>query len=56
MRTEFIRFPDQGFAVAVLCNAEHLRAGHLARGVADLYLADAMQPARPRPRAPAASQ
>jgi hypothetical protein len=36
------RFPDQGIAVAVMCNASNGNAGGLARRVADLYLADAI--------------
>jgi CubicO group peptidase (beta-lactamase class C family) len=36
------RFPDQGIAVAVMCNASNGNAGGLARRVADLYLGDAI--------------
>ncbi|MFT5142635.1 MAG: CubicO group peptidase (beta-lactamase class C family) [Rhodothermales bacterium] len=32
------RYPDQGVAVAVMCNVSSARAGQLAHGVADLYL------------------
>ncbi len=34
------RFPDQGIAVAVMCNAGSGNAGRLAHQVADLYLGD----------------
>jgi CubicO group peptidase (beta-lactamase class C family) len=36
------RFPDQGIAVAVMCNASNGNAGALAHRVADLYLGDAI--------------
>jgi len=36
------RFPDQGLAVAVMCNAGNANPGGLAHQVADLYLADAI--------------
>ncbi len=36
------RFPDQGVAVAVMCNASNGNAGRLAHEVADLYLGDAL--------------
>ncbi|MEO6237958.1 MAG: serine hydrolase domain-containing protein [Vicinamibacterales bacterium] len=55
MRTEIIRFPDQRFTVATLCNADNLEAGRLAQGVADIYLGRLMRPARSRPEAPAAA-
>src|SRR5688500_12577704 len=53
-RTEIIRFPDQSFTVATLCNADNLDPARLAHGVAGLYLGGLMHPARPRPEAPAA--
>jgi len=53
-RTIILRFRDHGFTVATLCNADHLDPVKLAEGVADLYLADRMRPARPRPEAPVA--
>jgi CubicO group peptidase (beta-lactamase class C family) len=46
MRTEFIRFPEQHFAVATLCNGDHLVAGQRAQQVADLYLAPLMRERR----------
>jgi CubicO group peptidase (beta-lactamase class C family) len=33
-----VRYPDQGLAVAVLCNLENISSSRLARGVADIYL------------------
>lgn len=53
MRSDVIRFPEQRFAVATLCNADHLESGRLAERVADIYLGGVMSPARPRPTAPA---
>jgi CubicO group peptidase (beta-lactamase class C family) len=38
------RFPDQGLAVAVLCNAATADPGALARGVADVYLGATLAP------------
>ena len=46
------RFPDQGIAVAVMCNASNGNAGALAYGVAELYLGDAIT----EPQAPVAPQ
>jgi CubicO group peptidase (beta-lactamase class C family) len=44
------RFPDQGIAVAVMCNASNGNAGGLAHRVADLYLGDAItEPEAPGP-------
>jgi CubicO group peptidase (beta-lactamase class C family) len=39
-RAELIRFPEQRFSVACLCNGGAINPGLLARQVADLYLAD----------------
>jgi CubicO group peptidase (beta-lactamase class C family) len=41
-RGHLTRFPDQGLAVAVMCNASTGNAGALLRQVADLYLGDAV--------------
>src|SRR5438105_15789295 len=38
------RYPDQGLAMAVLCNAVNVNAFQLAKGVADIYLADVFPP------------
>lgn len=43
-RSHLLRFPDEGFAVAVLANLTEIDAGRLARRVADLYLAGALEP------------
>lgn len=45
-RTYALRFPEQAFAVFVLCNSASADPGALSRRVADLFLADAMAPAR----------
>ncbi len=37
-RSEFLRFPDEDLAVAVLCNTDTARPGRLARGIADVFL------------------
>ncbi len=36
-----VRYPDQGFAVALLCNVDNVPVGGLTQGVADIYLSDA---------------
>lgn len=41
-RSHFLRFPDQHFSVAVLCNVSTANPGGMARQVADVYLADAL--------------
>ena len=41
-RGHLARFPDQGIAVAVMCNTTTGNAGGLLRQVADLYLGDAV--------------
>ena len=48
-RTYALRFPEEEFAVFVLCNAASAVPGALARRVADLFLADAMAPPREAP-------
>ncbi len=40
----FMRFLDQKFTVATLCNSDDLEAPRLAESVADIYLADKMSP------------
>jgi CubicO group peptidase (beta-lactamase class C family) len=50
----FLRFPDQRFTVATLCNSDALEAPRLAERVADVYLADVMTPQRKRSPPPAA--
>jgi CubicO group peptidase (beta-lactamase class C family) len=53
-RTEFIRFPEQRFTVATLCNSDSLEAARLAQSVADLYLGAQMSPKTERSQPPAA--
>ena len=43
-RSHFLRFPDQHFAVATLCNLTTSGPDSLARKVAAIYLGDRMQP------------
>ncbi len=45
-RTYALRFPEQAFAVFVLCNSASADPGTLSRQVADLFLAGEMTPAR----------
>ncbi len=54
-RTEVIRFPDQHFTVATLCNSDSLEAFRFASAVADIYLGSEMKgPVVRRPEPPAA--
>jgi len=43
-RTELLRFPEQKFSVICLCNIASAVPENLARQVADIYLADRLQP------------
>jgi len=43
------RFPDQRVSVAVLCNTSNAQAPQYARAVADVYLADRLEPAAADP-------
>lgn len=43
-KTQLMRFPEQRFSVAVLCNLSSINPTALAKQVADLYLADKMKP------------
>ena len=54
MQAWFMRFPDQEFTVATLCNSDNLEAFRFSEGVADLYLASVMTPVSAWPAAPAA--
>ena len=49
-RSQFLRFPDQQWTVAVLCNFPSSNPGGLARRVADLWLADELEPEEPEQR------
>jgi len=53
-RTEIIRFPDQEFAVATLCNANHLLARQRALRVAEIYVGILMKDGRPPYKQPPA--
>jgi CubicO group peptidase (beta-lactamase class C family) len=44
-RAELLRFPDQRFSVATLCNLGTINPTQLARRVADVYLEDVLAPA-----------
>jgi CubicO group peptidase (beta-lactamase class C family) len=54
-RAELMRFPDERFSAAVLCNVASSDPSRLARAIAEIYLEDRMEPASARP-APAAAQ
>lgn len=43
-RAELLRFPDQRFSVATLCNLGSINPTQLARRVADVYLEDLLAP------------
>jgi CubicO group peptidase (beta-lactamase class C family) len=49
-RAMYLRFPAQGFGVAVLCNLASANPGLLAQRVADVYLAGALGPAPAPPK------
>jgi len=46
-----VRFPDQGIAIALLCNRDDIDLVGLTHGVADIYLADKFPAADPKPAA-----
>ena len=52
-RSDLIRFPDQHFSVACLCNLS-INPSQLARQVADIYLAKELKPDPAKPEEPAA--
>lgn len=43
-RSMFLRFPEQKFGVAVLCNLASANPGLLAQRIADVYLGDTLKP------------
>jgi hypothetical protein len=48
-RTYVVRYPDQGLAVAVLCNLDDIDPATVSRAIAGLYLDNAFpEPARPQ--------
>ncbi len=48
-RAHFLRFPEQRFSVACLCNLSTANPSRLAREVAEVYLAEEMSPASAGP-------
>jgi CubicO group peptidase (beta-lactamase class C family) len=52
-RAELLRFPEQRFSVATLCNLGTLNPTMLSQRVADVFLADLLQPPVTAPAAPA---
>src|SRR5262249_27843499 len=48
-RAQLLRFPDQHFSVACLCNLAEANPTGLAHGVADVYLAPLLKPAEAVP-------
>lgn len=55
-RSELLRFPEQRFSVATLCNLGSINASALAHRVADVLLADALEPAVAPAAAPAVAK
>jgi len=51
-RAQLLRFPDQHFSVACLCNVGTADTSALSRGVADVYLSAQMKPQEPAKAAP----
>jgi Beta-lactamase len=41
--SNLVRYPEQGLAVAVLCNLDNVDVGGIANGIADVYLADVLK-------------
>jgi len=54
-RADVVRFPDQGLAIAVTCNASNAGPGGLSRKVADVLLEKQLTPAPARPAAAGAA-
>jgi hypothetical protein len=54
-RADLIRFPDQHFSVAVLCNLASINPGALSRRIADIYLAPSFEAKSPPTTVPALS-
>ena len=44
-RADVVRFPDQGLAVAAMCNLANINPSSLTRQVAEVFVGDLMQPA-----------
>jgi len=41
--SNLVRYPEQGLALAVLCNLDNVDVGGIANGIADIYLADVLK-------------
>jgi len=54
-RSHLMRFPEQRFSVACLCNIGGTNPGRFARQVADVYLASVMAPEPAKPASPIAA-
>jgi len=54
-RADFLRFPEQRFAVVCLCNVSNADPGGLTRKVADIYLADLLKSPPGKPGASAST-
>jgi CubicO group peptidase (beta-lactamase class C family) len=54
-RAELLRFPEQHFSVATLCNLGTTNPSALSHRVADVYLADVLEPRREAPAGRTAS-
>jgi CubicO group peptidase (beta-lactamase class C family) len=50
-RSDLVRFPEQKFSVACLCNLGNANPSRMAMQVADLYLADQFKPGASKPAA-----
>lgn len=48
-RSDFLCFPDQRFAVIILCNFGPMTPGELSKKVADIYLDDRLEVGKPAP-------
>ncbi len=48
-RANLLRFPEQKFSVACLCNLANTNPAQLSRQVADIYLAGQLKPEAPKP-------
>lgn len=49
-RSHLMRFPEQKFSVACLCNLAETNPGQLSRQVADIYLQTLLKPEAPKPQ------
>jgi CubicO group peptidase (beta-lactamase class C family) len=56
MTSAMTQFPDQEFTAICLSNCEEITAWHITRRIADLYLADRLQPVAVRPTMRPASE